>query len=78
MRGLENDIESQLFQKVPLLFYRNLGGQKTTLIFEYSQIIHKLVGFRGEGIKRAPASFQKQTLILRIHFFTSLAESAAR
>ena len=33
MRGLENDIESQLFQKVPLLSYRNLGVRKTTSIF---------------------------------------------
>lgn len=47
MRGLEHDIELRLFRKVPLLSYRNIGGRKTTSIFESSQKIHKLVGFHG-------------------------------
>lgn len=33
MRGLENDIESQLFQKVPLLSYRNSEGRKNDIDF---------------------------------------------
>lgn len=51
---------------------------KNDINFQNSQKNHKLVGFRGEGIKRAPASIQKQTLILLIHFFTSSAGAAAR
>jgi len=37
MRGFENDIELRYFQKIPLLSNRNIGGPKTTLIFESSQ-----------------------------------------
>ena len=40
MRCLENDIKLQRFQKVPLLSYRNIGGQKTTSIFESFQKSH--------------------------------------
>lgn len=51
---------------------------KNDINFQNSQKNHKLVGFRGEGIKRAPASIQKQALFLLIHFFTSSAGAVAR
>ena len=57
MRGLENDIELRYFQKVPLLSYRNIGGRKTTLIFENPQKIHKLVGFHGSKRKKSACLF---------------------
>ena len=59
MRGLKNDIELQLFQKVPLLSYRNIGDRKTTSIFESSQKIHKLVGFHGSKRKKSACLFSE-------------------
>ena len=52
MRCLENDIKLQRFQKVPLLSYRNIGGQKTTSIFESFQKSHKLVEFHSSKRKK--------------------------
>lgn len=66
--GLKTTSNYSFFQKVPLLSYRNLGGQKTTSFFESSQKIHKFVGFHSESIKITPASFQKQTLVFCIRF----------
>ena len=59
MRGLENDIELRFFRKVPLLSYRNIGGRKTTLIFENPQKIHKLVGFHGSKRKKSACLFSE-------------------
>ena len=78
MRGLENDIELRFFQKVPLLSYRNLGGRKTTSIFESSQKIHKLVGFHGSKRKKSACLFSEADALLVIFSFTSSAGSAAR
>ena len=77
MRGLENDIESQLFQKVPLLSCRNLGVRKTTSIFESSQKIHILVGFHGSKRKKSACLFSEADALLVIFSFTSSAGSAA-
>ena len=43
----------------PSLSYRNLGGQKTTSIFESSQKIHKLVGFHGSKRKMSVCLFSE-------------------
>lgn len=78
MRGLENDIEFRFFRKVPLLSYRNIGGQKTTSIFEISQKIHELVGFHGSKRKKSACLFSEADALLVVFSFTSSAGSAAR
>ena len=78
MRGLENDIELRFFRKVPLLSYRNIGGQKTTSIFGSSQKIHKLVGFPGSERKKSACLFSEADALLVLFSFTLSAESTAR
>ena len=78
MRGLENDIEFRFFRKVPLLSYRNIGGQKTTSIFESSQKIHKLVGFHGSKRKKSARLFSEADALLVLFSFTSSAGAAVR
>lgn len=78
MRGLENDIEFRFFRKVPLLSYRNIGGQKTTSIFESSQKIHKLVGFHGSKRKKSACLFSEADALLVLFSFTSSAGAAVR
>ena len=62
----------------PSLSYRNLGGQKTTSIFESSQKIHKLVGFHGSKRKKSACLFSEADALLVIFSFTSSAGAAAR
>ena len=62
----------------PSLSYRNIGGQKTTSIFEISQIIHKLMGFHGSKRKKSVCLFSEADALLVIFSFTSSAGSAAR
>lgn len=62
----------------PSLSYRNIGGQKTTSIFEISQIIQKLIGFHGSKRKKSVCLFSEADALLVIFSFTSSAGSAAR
>ena len=69
MRCLENDIKLQRFQKVPLLSYRNIGGQKTTSIFESFQKSHKLVEFHSSKRKKSACLFSEADALLVLFSF---------
>lgn len=51
------------------LSYRNIGGQKTTSIFESSQKIHKLVGSHGPKRKKSACLFSEADALLVLFSF---------
>ena len=64
--------------KSPLLSYRNIGGQKTTSIFESFQKSHKLVEFHSSKGKkeRLPLSEADALLVLFSFYFISRISSS--